>query len=135
MAILFPLHLIYYKREKILPQFSRSVSNDTKVCPIAAPREFYESENRRKCAELEWKRISNDSMELNDTELNYIYFGGETDSDDASNSSDEHFVLLESLFYFNKLTIVRPSERFSVRDILQWRTHFIFPNVEFLWFF
>ena len=32
-------------------------------------------------------------MELNDTELNYIYFGDETDSDDASNDSDEDFVL------------------------------------------
>ena len=32
-------------------------------------------------------------MELNDTELNYIYFGDETDSDDASNDPDEDFVL------------------------------------------
>ena len=32
-------------------------------------------------------------MELNATELNYIYFGDETDSDDASNDSDEDFVL------------------------------------------
>ena len=28
--------------------------------------------------------MSNDLMELNDVELNYIYFGDETDSDDAS---------------------------------------------------
>ena len=30
-------------------------------------------------------------MELNDTELNYIYF--ETDSDDTNNKSDENFLV------------------------------------------
>ena len=32
-------------------------------------------------------------MELNDTELNYIYFGNETDLDDSSNDLDEDFLL------------------------------------------
>ena len=31
--------------------------------------------------------MSDDFMELNDVELNYIYFGDETDSDDSSNNS------------------------------------------------
>ena len=35
--------------------------------------------------------MSDDLMELNDTEFNYIYF--EADSDDASNKSDEDFML------------------------------------------
>ena len=35
--------------------------------------------------------MSDDLMEVNDTELNYIYF--EADSHDASNKSDEDFVV------------------------------------------
>ena len=31
--------------------------------------------------------MSDEFMELNDVELNYIYFGDETDSDGASNNS------------------------------------------------
>ena len=45
----------------------------------------------RKCTEPERQRMSNDLMELNGTELNYIYF--EADSDDVSNKSDEDFVV------------------------------------------
>ena len=37
--------------------------------------------------------MSNDLVELNDMELNYIYFGDETDSDDASNNLNEDFAL------------------------------------------
>ena len=37
--------------------------------------------------------MSDDLMELNDMELNYIYFGEETDSNDASNNLDEDFAL------------------------------------------
>ena len=37
--------------------------------------------------------MSDDLMELNDTELNYIHFGDETDLDDASNDSDRDFAL------------------------------------------
>ena len=58
---------------------------------MAAPREFYEPENKRKYIELERERMSDDLTELNDRELNYTYF--ETDSDDASNKSDEDFVI------------------------------------------
>ena len=58
---------------------------------MAAPRKCCELENKRKCTEPEKERMSDDSMELNNKELNYIYF--ETDSDDASNKSDEDVVV------------------------------------------
>ena len=35
--------------------------------------------------------MSNDLMELNDVELNYRYFGDETDSDDTSKNLVEDF--------------------------------------------
>ena len=47
---------------------------------MVAPAECCEPENKRKCTEPERKRMSGDLMELNDTELNYINFGDETDS-------------------------------------------------------
>ena len=62
--------------------------------------------------------MSGDLMEVNDTELNYINFGDETDSDDAGNDSDEDFVFWKSLFYFKQFSIVRTSEGFLVRYIL-----------------
>ena len=43
--------------------------------------------NKRKCNELGRERMSNDFMELNDMELNYIYFGDEADYDDASKNT------------------------------------------------
>ena len=52
------------------------------------------------------------------THHNYIYF--ETDSSDA---------------YFKQFGIVQTSEGFSIRYILYWKTHCVFPNVEFFWFF
>ena len=52
-----------------------------------------ELKNKRKCTELGRERMSDDLVELNDMELNYIYFGDETDSDDASNNLDEDFAL------------------------------------------
>ena len=39
------------------------------------------------------KNTSDDLLELNDTDLNYIYFGDETNSGDAKNNSDEDSVL------------------------------------------
>ena len=48
---------------------------------MVTPGECYEPENKRKCTEPERERMSGDLMELNDTELNYINFGDETDSD------------------------------------------------------
>ena len=53
----------------------------------------YEIKNKRKCNELGRERMSDDFMELNYTKLNYIYFGDETDSNDASNNLDEDFAL------------------------------------------
>ena len=58
---------------------------------MAAPRKCYEPENKRLCTETERERMRDDLMELTDKELNYIYF--ETDLDDASNKSDEDFVV------------------------------------------
>ena len=48
-------------------------------------------QNKQNCTEPERERMRDDLMELNDKELNYIYF--DKDSDDASNKSDEDIVL------------------------------------------
>ena len=47
----------------------------------------YELKNKRKCNELGKERMSDDFMELNDMELNYMYFGDETSSDDTSKNT------------------------------------------------
>ena len=47
----------------------------------------YELKNKQKCNELGREMMSDDFMELNDMVLNYIYFGDETGSDDASSNS------------------------------------------------
>ena len=47
--------------------------------------------------------MSDDFMELNDMELNYIYFGDETDSNDASNNLDEDVALKKAYFILNGL--------------------------------
>ena len=60
---------------------------------MTAIGEYYVLEDRRKCTEPEQERMSGDLMELNDAELNNINFGDETDSGDATNDSDEKFVL------------------------------------------
>ena len=59
---------------------------------MAATPECYEPENKRKFTEPERERMSDDLMELNDTELILINFGDKTDSDNGSNGSDEDFV-------------------------------------------
>ena len=53
----------------------------------------YEIKNKRKFNELGRERMSDDFMELNYIKLNYIYFGDETDSNDASNNLDEDVAL------------------------------------------
>ena len=53
----------------------------------------YEIKNKQKCNELGRERMSDDFMELNYIKLNYIYFGDETDSNDASNNLDEDVAL------------------------------------------
>ena len=70
---------------------------------MAATRECYEPENKRKCTEQERERMSDDLMELNDTELNHMHFGDETDSDNASNYSDIDFVAKKAYFILNSL--------------------------------
>ena len=54
--------------------------------------------------------MSDDFMELNDMELNYIYFGDETDSNDTSNNLDKEFALEKSLLYFQQFSTVRTFE-------------------------
>ena len=78
---------------------------------MVAPGECYEPENKRKFTEPERERMSGDLMELNDTELNYINFGDETDSDNTIRMND-------LLLYFKQFSIVGTSEGFSIRDIL-----------------
>ena len=43
--------------------------------------------------------MSDDLMELNDTELNRINFGNKTDSDNASKNSDEDFVAKKPILF------------------------------------
>ena len=59
---------------------------------MAATREYYKPENKPKCTESEMERMSDDLMELNDTELDHINLGDKADSDNVSNDSDEDFV-------------------------------------------
>ena len=70
----------------------------------------YEIKNKQKRNGLGRERMSDDLMELNDMELNYIYFGGETDSNDSSNNLDEDFALQKSLLYFKRFSTVQTSE-------------------------
>ena len=110
----FALNLFFYTEERPHPQLVWSASKDTKVFSMVAPGQCYESENKRKCTEPESERMSSDLMELNDTELKYINFGDETDSGN---------------------TIWMKTFCFSIRDILHYKTHFVFLNVRFLWGF
>ena len=54
---------------------------------------------RRASTELERESMSDDLMELNDTELIYINFGDKTDSDNASNNSYEDFVAKKPILF------------------------------------
>ena len=78
---------------KASPQLGWSASKDAKVSSMAAPSEFYEPEDKRRCIEPEMERMSGNLMELNDKELNNINFGDEKDSDGATNDSDGNFIL------------------------------------------
>ena len=60
----------------------------------------YELKNKRKCNELGKERMNDDFMELNDMELNYMYFGDETSSDDTSKSTKCGFFFLVELKKF-----------------------------------
>ena len=77
----FALNLFFYIGERLLAHFVWSAAKDTKVSSMVA--HCYEPENKRKCTEPERERMIGDLMELNATELNYINFGDETDSDDT----------------------------------------------------
>ena len=71
------------------------------VSSMVPPEECYEPENKRKCTEPERERMSDDLMELNDTELNYINFGDETDSDNTIRMKT--FVFKKPCFILNSL--------------------------------
>ena len=88
----FVLNLFFCTGERLFyPQLLRSALKDTlNAYFVAEPRGCYEPVNKRKCTERERERMSDDLMELNDMELNYIYL---TDSDDASNKTDESFIV------------------------------------------
>ena len=81
--------------ERLPTQLLRSALKDIlNASSVAAPRELgdcYEPGNKQKCTEPERERRGDDLMELDDTELNYIYF--ETDSNDVSNKSDKGFMI------------------------------------------
>ena len=79
----FALNLFFYTGDRLPTQFVWSASKDTKVSSIVAPGECYKPENKWKCTEPERERMTGDLMKLNDTELNYINFGDETDSDNT----------------------------------------------------
>ena len=68
----------------------------------------YELKNKRKCNELGRERMSDDFMELNDMELNYIYFGDEMGSDETSKNTKYSVFLTGTKevysFYLNTLT-------------------------------
>ena len=68
----------------------------------------YEIKNKWECSELGRERMSDDLMQRNDMELNYIYFGDETGSDETSNNSkcSVFFIGTKEVysFYLNILT-------------------------------
>ena len=100
----FVLNLSFCTEERLPPHLVRSASKDiSKVSSVETPQECYEPKNKRKCTEPEMERVRNDLIELNDTELNYMYFDYKTDSGDASNNSDEDFVLQKAYFILNSL--------------------------------
>ena len=66
---------------------------------MAATRECYKPKNKRKFTEPERKRMRDNLLELNDAELNQINFGDKTDSDNASNDSDEAIIPKKSIFF------------------------------------
>ena len=83
--------------ERLPHQLLRNALKDTlSASSVAAPRECYEPENKRKCTEPGRQRMSDDLMELNDTELNYVYF--KRYSDDASNKVNETLSYKKSFF-------------------------------------
>ena len=85
--------------ERPSPKLIWSASKDTNVSSTTAIRECYEPENKRKCTESEKESMSDDLMELNDTELNHINFGDKVNSDNACNDSDEDFVAKKPILF------------------------------------
>ena len=84
----FVLNLFFGTGEEI-PLCSFEVHQ--RIYHIVAARECCQPENKWKCTEQESKRMSDDLMELNATELNFVYF--KVDSDDTSKTLDEDFAL------------------------------------------
>ena len=78
---------------------------------MVAPGECYEPENKKKCTEPERERISGDLMGLNDTELNYINFGDETDSDNT--------IRMKTLCFKKACFILNSSANFELLRVFQ----------------
>ena len=78
---------------------------------MVAPGECYEPENKKKCTEPERERISGDLMGLNDTELNYINFVDETDSDNT--------IRMKTLCFKKACFILNSSAHFELLRVFQ----------------
>ena len=78
---------------------------------MVAPGECYEPENKKKCTEPERERISGDLMGLNDTELNYINFVDETDSDNT--------IRMKTLCFKKACFILNSSANFELLRVFQ----------------
>ena len=95
----FALILFFCTEERPPPRLVWSASKDTNISSIAATRECYEPENKQKYNEPERERMSDDLIELNDTELNHINFGDRTNSDNPSYDSGEDFVAKKPVLF------------------------------------
>ena len=107
----FALNLFFCTGERLLTQLVWSASKDTKVSSMVAPGECYEPENKKKCTEPERERISGDLMGLNDTELNYINLGDETDSDNT--------IRMKTLCFKKACFILNSSAHFELLRVFQ----------------
>ena len=86
------INFILLHRRKASPSVRLKCIKGYKRFLYGSNTRIYKPENKRKFTEPERERMSDDVRELNDTELNHIHFGDKTDSDNASNDSDEDFV-------------------------------------------
>ena len=71
--------------------------------------------------------MSDELMELNDTELNYIYILKRTQMTLVTSRMKALYYKKPILF---KFSIVQTSEGFSIRGILHLKTHCVFQNKE-----
>ena len=115
------IKLILLHRRKGSPSVSLKCIKEYKSFFYGCIGECYEPENKRKCTGPERESMSGDLMELNDTELNYINFGDETDSDNTTRMKTLCFKkacsILNSLAEFKLLRVFK-SESFCTRKYI-----------------